>query len=183
MGSAVQRVGWSRPVEQPFVDPYNVHHVPGPGSYPTTDAIFPSVDKQKEKDAQKAVPGNKKKKFYGVHHPMIVMALQETQGPLEAFGSTDDRNCNKVQNQTTPAPWAYNKDEARGHSMAAELREKKKIGRSGAFGSLADRFFGSPLQGRDDLPDPGAGEADADGKALGTGANSEPRSAFVSATE
>jgi len=179
-GSSVQRTGWARSVDAPFVDPYNLHHVPGPGSYPTTDVIFSSVDKQKEKEASKAVPGNKKKQFYGVHHPMIVMALQETQGPLEAFGSTDDRACNKDLLQTTPSPWAYNRDEARGNSMAADLREKKKVGRSGAFGTLADRFFGSPMQGRDDMPEPGMPDGHEGGQP--SGANSEPRSMFTSAT-
>lgn len=179
-GSAVQRIGWSRSVDQPYVDPYNIHHVPGPGSYPTQGGIFAAPGKDLEKEAQKAVPGHKKKKFHGVHHPMIVMALQETQGPLEAFGSTDDRNCNKVQLQSTPAPWAYNKAEARGSSMAAELREKKKIGRNGAFGTLADRFFGSPLEGRDGLPDPGMD--DGAGERHTTGSNNEPRSMFLSQT-
>lgn len=180
-GSSVQRVGWTRPVDMPFVDPYHIHNVPGPGSYPTSGATFPNPGKDKEKEALKAVPGNKKKKFHGVHHPMIVMALQETQGPLEAFGSTDDRSCNKVQLQSTPAPWAYDKEEARGHSMASELREKKKLGRNGAFGSLADRFYGSPFYGRDDVPDPGMGETDG-GATAPSGANSEPRSMFASQT-
>jgi len=180
-GSAVQRTGWSRSVDQPFVDPYHVHNVPGPGSYPSNAGVFPSVNKEKEENAAKAVPGNKKKKFYGVHHPMIVMALQETQGPLEAFGSTDDRNCNKVMAQTTPSPWNYDTAEARGASMAAELREKKKLGRHGAFGTLADRFFGSALSGRDDLPDPG-GMGDSDENVGKSQANSEPRSMFVSQT-
>lgn len=178
-GSSVQRNGWSRSVDQPYVDPYNIHHVPGPGSYPTMNGIFPSAEKSKEKEAQNAVPGNKKKKFYGVHHPMIVMALQETQGPLEAFGSTDDRLCNKVSLQTTPSPWAYNKEEARGHSMSSDLREKKKVGRSGAFGTLADRFFGSPMQGKDDAPDPGMPDGN---EGVSTNAYTEPRSMFVSTT-
>lgn len=179
-GSASARIGWTRPVDMPYVDPYHVHNVPGPGSYPTSGGTFPAASKDKEKEAAKAVPGNKRKKFYGIHHPMIVMALQETQGPLEAFGSTDDRHCNKVQAQGTPAPWAYNKEEARGHSMGSELREKKKVGRSGAFGSLADRFYGSPLEGRDG-GDPGMG-GDSDGTTMQGGANSEPRSMFASQT-
>lgn len=179
-GSKGERTGWTRPPDMPFVDPYHIHNVPGPGSYPTVGGIFPAPGKDKEKEAAKAMPGGKKKRFHGVHHPMIVMALQETEGPLEAFGSTDDRECNKVRSQSTPAPWAYNKDEARGASMAAELREKKKIGRNGAFGSLADRFYGSPLSGRDDLPDPGMG--DTEGASSPSGANAEPRSMFVSQT-
>lgn len=180
-GSNAQRVGWSRSIDQPYVDPYHIHHVPGPGTYAHGNAgIFPNPSKEKEKEASKAVPGQMKKKLYGVHHPMIVMALQETTGPLEAFGSTDDRSCNKVLPQTTPAPWAYNKDEARGASMAAELREKKKVGRSGAFGSLADRFYGSPMYGRDDLPDLGLADTETGG--YGTGANTEPRSMFISQT-
>lgn len=178
-GSSAQRNGWCRSVDQPYVDPYNIHHVPGPGCYPVTHGIFPSVEKSKETEAQKAVPGNKKKKYYGVHHPMIVMALQETQGPLEAFGSTDDRDCNKVSQQTTPSPWAYNKDEARGHSMSSDLREKKKVGRSGAFGTLADRFFGSPMQGKDETPDPGMAEGS---EGVSTHAHTEPRSMFTSQT-
>jgi len=179
-GSSVQRIGWSRPVDQPFVDPYHIHHVPGPGSYPVTGGIFAAPGKDKEQEASKAVPGNQKKKLYGVHHPMIVMALQETQGPLEAFGSTDDRSCNKFLPQTTPAPWSYNKDEARGQSMASDMREKKKVGRQGAFGSLADRFYGSPLSGRDDVPDASFGETDD--KGYSSGANAEPRSMFASQT-
>jgi len=181
-GSSVQRVGWTRPVEMPFVDPYHIHNVPGPGSYGQTGATFPNPAKDKEKEAMKAVPGNKKKRFYGVHHPMIVMALQETQGPLEAFGSTDDRSCNKIQIQSTPAPWAYNKEEARGYSMASDLREKRKLGRNGAFGSLADRFYGSPFYNRDDMPDAGMGETDAAATTIASGANSEPRSMFASQT-
>jgi len=179
-GSAVQRVGWSRAVENPFVDPYNVHHVPGPGSYSNPNGIFPSTEKKKEEEASKAIPGNKKKTYHGVHHPMIVMALQETQGPLEAFGSTDDRACNKIELQKTPAPWSYSREEARGHSMASDLREKKKIGRAGAFGTLADRFYGSPMQGRDDVPDPsGTGEG---GIGEGSGSYTEPRAVFNSQT-
>merc|ERR1712013_883262 len=104
------------------------------------------------------------------------MALQETTGPLEAFGSTDDRNCNKPTPQFTPAPWAYTREEARGQSMSSELREKRKLGRNGAFGTLADRFFGSPLAGREGLPDPGM---DFDER-YSSGAYTEPRSMFIS---
>jgi len=180
-GSAVQRSGMmTRSVEQPYVDPYNVHNVPGPGSYTNnTGGIFPQPSKEKEKEAEKSVPGSKKKKFYGVHHPMIVMALQETNGPLEAFGSTDDRSMNKVMVQTVPPPWAYDEGEARGRSMAAELREKKKLGRHGAFGTLSDRFAFGPMSVRDDAPD--VGLMDAPDMTKG-GANSDPRSAFTSHT-
>lgn len=178
-GSAVQRVGWSRDVSQPYVDPYHVHNVPGPGNYGPLGGSFPDPAKEKEKQAEKAVPGKRKKKLYGVHHPMIVMALQETTGTLDAFGSTDERPCNKQVVQITPAPWTYSKDEARGCSMAADLREKRKIGRNGAFGCLADRFFGSPLAARDGLPDPGSTDFEGDSR-FSTGAHSEPRSMFAS---
>jgi hypothetical protein len=179
-GSAVQRVGWSRDVYQPFVDAYNVHNVPGPGNYGSLGGSFPDPAKEKVKQAEKAVPGQRKKKYYGVHHPMIVMALQETTGTLDAFGSTDERPCNKQLVQATPAPWSYSKEDARGSSMGADLREKRKIGRNGAFGCLADRFFGSPLAGREGLPDPSSDfETDA---RYATGAHTEPRAMMISAS-
>jgi hypothetical protein len=177
-GSNVERIGWHRDVNQPYFDPYHIANVPGPGAYGLHRGTFPDPAKEKLKQAEKSVPGNKKKKYYGVHHPMIVMALQETTGPMEAFGSTDDRACNKVTPQFTPAPWTYSRDEARGQSMSADLREKTKIGRNGAFGSLADRFFGSPLNGRDGLPDPGGMSFNEE--AYASGAHTEPKSMFTS---
>eukprot|EP00931_Biecheleriopsis_adriatica_P040618 TRINITY_DN23279_c0_g1_i1.p1 TRINITY_DN23279_c0_g1~~TRINITY_DN23279_c0_g1_i1.p1 ORF type:complete len:665 (+),score=91.45 TRINITY_DN23279_c0_g1_i1:62-1996(+) len=150
-GSVTERVGWARSVHQPFKDAYNIHHVPGPGHYPESGTCFKDP---KSGAASKVLPDGKKKKLYGVHHPTIILALQEADGPLQAFNSTDDRPCNKELEQKTPAPWQYNREVARGESMASTLRERAKVGRKGVFGSCADRFYGSPLNGREGLPDP-----------------------------
>lgn len=176
-GSVTDRVGWSRPIHQPFKDPYHLHHVPGPGHY-TSQALqstFPADPKKK--DPQKALPSAQKKKLNGVHHPALVMALQEVNGPLQAFNSTEDRPCNRPSEQATPAPWQYDKEASRDFSMAAVLKEKSKVGKRGAFGTCADRFYGSPLAGREGLPDPGM---DIDERPLGSTA--EPRAMFQSQT-
>lgn len=171
-GGMSARVGWARDPSHPYKDPYHVHHVPGPGHYAKKGADYPTDPKKKEVD--KVVPGSRKKKFHGVHHPSLIMALQEATGPLQAFNSTDDRPCNKEKDQKTPAPWQYNGEEARAHSMQADLRERAKVGRKGVFGTRADRFFGSPLDGRPGNPD-ALGFEDK-----GPGNNAEPRSMFQS---
>lgn len=59
-------------------------------------------------DREKVLP-EKRKKLYGVessgpwpclrlhgsqvHHPTLILALQETEGPLQAFNTSDDRCC------------------------------------------------------------------------------------------
>eukprot|EP00405_Crypthecodinium_cohnii_P010537 CAMPEP_0206430188 /NCGR_PEP_ID=MMETSP0324_2-20121206/6677_1 /ASSEMBLY_ACC=CAM_ASM_000836 /TAXON_ID=2866 /ORGANISM="Crypthecodinium cohnii, Strain Seligo" /LENGTH=621 /DNA_ID=CAMNT_0053895991 /DNA_START=7 /DNA_END=1869 /DNA_ORIENTATION=+ len=161
----------------PYTDPYNLHHVPGPGHYPASS--FVSDDKKKQ-EKEKLLANSRRKKIHGVHHPTIVMALAEAQGPLQAFNSTDDRPCNKQTPTQGPAPWQYNRDMARGQSMGAELRERAKVGRRGAFGSCADRFYGSPLDGKNGLPDPFA-SSDGFG-AGGSSPGGEMRSAFQSST-
>lgn len=170
-GTSSDRVGWSRPLNMPYAEPYNVN-VPGPGMY--TEGEGKISEKKLKNDVEKVL--GIKKKVYGVHHPMIMMALQDAQGPWQAFNSTDDRDCNKVAVQSTPAPGQYNKEQARGHSLSAVLRERAKVGKRGVFGTCADRFFGSPLAGREDLPDPeGVDE-------LSRKAHSEPRAFFQSST-
>jgi len=171
-GGMSERVGWSRPIYQPYKDPYFVHNVPGPGHYPGQKSTFPADPKAK--DAEKVLPNAKKKRFHGVHHPTLIMALQEAQGPLQAFNSTDDRACNREVEQRAPAPWHYNKEEARSHSMQADLRERAKVGRKGVFGTCADRFYGSPLEGRSGLPDPVSWDE------KGSVAGAEPRCMFQS---
>lgn len=176
-GSVTERIGWQRDVDHPYQDAYNVKHVPGPGHY-AQPSTFPADPK---KDISKMVlPDAKKKKFYGVHHPTIILALQEAEGPLQAFNSTDDRPCNKPLEQTTPAPWEYNKADALDGSLSSLLRERAKVGRKGVFGSCADRFFGSPLNGRDGLADPGPGSGGGGGPSETTGP--ETRSPFKSTT-
>jgi len=177
-GSMTERLSMmSRSAREPYNDPYHLHHVPGPGHYPTASFV---PEDPKLKEAEKVLPDSRRKKIYGVHHPTIVMALCEAQGPLQAFNSTDDRPCNKSQNQGGPSPWQYNRESARGQSMGAELRERAKVGRRGAFGSCSDRFYGSPLNGKTGLPDP-SGDG-FDGMAATAAAHSEPRSAFQSST-
>lgn len=166
----------ARSDKYPFKDPYNFGSVPGPGHYPLNTSAFAADPKAN--DAQKAVPDAKWKKMPGVHHPAIIMALSDAQGPLHAFQSTDDRPCNRPQDQRTPAPWSYNTETARGHSMNAELRERAKVGRRGAFGTCADRFFGSPLAGREGLVDPSADGTEG----VHSNSHMEPRSAFQSAS-
>lgn len=173
--STLNRLG-----NQPYKDPYSMRNVPGPGHYTEAQSAFP-VD-PKKKEAEKAMPDARRKKIHGVHHPSIVIALSEAQGPLQAFNCTDDRPCNKTSDARTPAPWQYNKDTARGHSMAAELREKAKVGRRGAFGTCADRFYGSPLDGKQGLPDPGMEAGSEGGMGATSGANSEPRAVFQSSS-
>eukprot|EP00930_Biecheleria_cincta_P084187 TRINITY_DN73681_c0_g1_i1.p1 TRINITY_DN73681_c0_g1~~TRINITY_DN73681_c0_g1_i1.p1 ORF type:complete len:646 (-),score=98.71 TRINITY_DN73681_c0_g1_i1:383-2320(-) len=176
-GSMTERVGWHRDVRQPFKDAYNIRYVPGPGHYPDTTTLFKDP---KRDDAQKAMPGAQKKKFNGVHHPTIILALQEADGPLSAFNTTDDRPCNKELDQTTPAPDSYSRENARGQSMFAALREKAKVGRKGVFGTCADRFYGSPLAGREGLPDP---SFDGGGMNMGAeGAGPDTRSSFKSSS-
>mmetsp|Transcript_106838 Transcript_106838/g.335075 ORF Transcript_106838/g.335075 Transcript_106838/m.335075 type:complete len:665 (-) Transcript_106838:134-2128(-) len=171
-GGMSARIGWARDPAQPYKDPYHIHHVPGPGHYAKKGADFSANPKMKE--VEKILPSARKKQFHGVHHPSLVMALRETTGPLQAFNSSDSRPCNKDAEQRTPAPWHYSRGEARSHSMQADLRERAKVGRKGAFGTCADRFFGSPLEGR-------KGQADAKGyEDKGTGRHAEPRAVFQS---
>ncbi|CAJ1375175.1 unnamed protein product [Effrenium voratum] len=144
-GSLTERVGWSRQLEQPYKDPYNVKNVPGPGHYPETQVLF------KEEKVGKAP--EKRKKLHGVHHPALLLALQETEGPLQAFNTSDDRPCNKDFDQLTPAPWQYAPETARGTSITSNLKERAKVGRRGVFGTCADRFYGSPM-GAKEGPDP-----------------------------
>merc|ERR1711920_802565 len=82
-GGMSERVGWARPMNQPYKDPYHLRNVPGPGHYPDAPSAFPPDPKKKE--AEKALPDAKKKKYHGIHHPTLEMALQEAQGPLQAF--------------------------------------------------------------------------------------------------
>eukprot|EP00933_Yihiella_yeosuensis_P050270 TRINITY_DN48045_c0_g1_i1.p1 TRINITY_DN48045_c0_g1~~TRINITY_DN48045_c0_g1_i1.p1 ORF type:complete len:646 (+),score=101.20 TRINITY_DN48045_c0_g1_i1:182-2119(+) len=174
-GTVCERVGWNRDVAQPYKDAYNVANVPGPGHYTSVHSTFPD-DPQKDV-AKLALPGAKKKKFTGVHHPTLILALQEAEGPLQAFSSTDDRPCNKAIEPKTPAPWEYNIETARDSSMAAAMRERAKVGRKGVFGTCADRFYGSPLNGREGLPDP---SFDGGGGLGGDGGNETGRSSFKS---
>jgi len=139
-GSLTERVGWSREVEHPYADSYNVTHVPGPGHY--GDSVKESADRDK------VIP-EKRKKLYGVHHPTLVLALQETEGPLQAFNTSDDRPCNKDLEQWTPAPWQYMPESARGSSINSDLKERAKVGRRGVFGTCADRFYRSPLNAKE----------------------------------
>lgn len=139
-GSLTERVGWSREVEHPYADSYNVGNVPGPGHY--GDSVKESADREK-------VLPEKRKKLYGVHHPTLILALQETEGPLQAFNTSDDRPCNKDLEQWTPAPWQYMPDSARGTSITADLKERAKVGRRGVFGTCADRFYRSPLNAKE----------------------------------
>lgn len=165
----------NRDANQPYKDPYHCRNVPGPGHYTHVTSTF--MEDPKAKEAEKAIPDWRKKKIHGVHHPTIVMALADAQGPLQAFNTSDDRHCNKFSDQRTPAPWQYNKDTARGFSMSADLKERVKVGRRGAFGTCADRFYGSPLAGRQGLPDPTTDGSEG----IHTSANVEPRSSFQSA--
>lgn len=144
-GSVTERVGWWRPVDQPYKDPYNVRYVPGPGYYHLTQSDF-STDPKKSQ-AEKALPDNAKKKIHGVHHPALISTLRDVEGPMHAFLSTDDRPCNKAVESKTPSPGEYTPETARGVSLVSTLKEKAKVGRKGVFGSCADRFHGSPLAG------------------------------------
>lgn len=149
-GSMTERVGWSRDLNQPFKDPYHLKHVPGPGHYTMSPGDWKDPN---EIDPNKVLQ-RPRRSLHGVHHPTLILALQETEGPLQAFNTSDDRPCNKEFGQLTPAPWQYLPETARGTSMVADLKEKAKIGRKGVFGSCADRFFRSPLNAREGLPDP-----------------------------
>lgn len=174
-GSMTERIGWARDISQPFKDAYNVRSVPGPGYYPDSNSQF--KDPRRD-DAKKVMPGAQKKHYHGVHHPTIVLALQEAEGPLSAFNTTDDRPCNKETESATPSPDTYNRESSKGQSMVSSLREKAKVGRKGVFGTCADRFHGSPLAGRNDLPDP---SFDGGGANMGSeGASTEIKSSFQS---
>lgn len=164
-GSTVDRKGWSRPMNQPFTDPYNLK-VPGPGHYPDPGSSF-ITPRKPNSDPQEVV---QRKKFYGVHHPAQIMALQEMQGPLHAFHSTDIRPCNRKFTQTTPAPGEYNNDDSLGFSISSVLKEKATVGKKGVFGTTAGRFDRSALgpindlsvdAGMYDVKDSGKGDQDA----------------------
>jgi hypothetical protein len=169
-GSMSARVGAFLDVSQPYTDSWSLHHVPGPGHYNEEDT--------KKKEAEKVLPSNLKKKIHGVHHPNLIIALQEQQGPLHAFHSTDDRACNKMQEQITPSPTEYVKESVKSNSMSADLKEKAKIGRRGIFGSCADRFYGSAVSGKTGMPDPNS----ANHGATYSDAYAEPRASFMSQT-
>mmetsp|Transcript_36029 Transcript_36029/g.82745 ORF Transcript_36029/g.82745 Transcript_36029/m.82745 type:complete len:561 (-) Transcript_36029:188-1870(-) len=138
-GGTGTRAGINRSMEQPFTDEYHIRNVPGPGHY---------LADQKGRDLEisKVLP-SQRKKFHGVHHPMLIMALQEADGALQAFSSTDDRPCNRPLPQKTPAPSEYFPEDAYGASMTWSLRERAKVGRRGAFGTRADRFPSEPPLG------------------------------------
>jgi len=174
-GSNSVRCGWHRDPDHPFVDPFHMKYVPGPGHYSAAGSSLKEEIRQKQ--IEKIMPNSHKKKINGVHHPNIIMALQETTGPLQAFNSTDDRPCNKRLEQGTPAPSEYSVEEARAKSMSSDLKERAKVGRKGAFGTCANRFYGSPLDGKAGLPDPGIDYPEEK-----NGAYVEPRSVFQSAT-
>lgn len=176
-GSMTDRIGWSRPVDMPFKDPYNRKHVPGPGHYPDQDLQFPV--KLQTPEVEKALPPSMQKKLHGIHHPSLLLALQDAQGPMHAFHTTGVRPCNKPGDQTTPAPGEYRRENAQGASMTSALTERAKIGRKGVFGTCADRFYGSPLNGKTGLPDPGVDQTDGIGSPR---ANSEPKAVFQSQT-
>lgn len=177
--SATERVGLFRSCHEPHMDPSSWKHAAGPGSY-NIRSKFGSDPKAEE--AAKMIPGTSRRQLHGVHHPALVTVLNEAQGGLQRFGSTDDRPWNKEIFEKTPSPGQYNKETARSHSMDSTLRERAKVGRKGAFGTCADRFYGSPLEGRQGLPDPGSFEERTGSCSNPTGANSEPRANFQSAT-
>jgi len=137
----------------PYKDPYNVREVPGPGRYEAegVGSAFPNDVRKKE--IEKVLPDHGQRKLHGVHHPTIVMALQENIGPLHAFFSTDQRPCNKRDEGFGPSPGEYALGSARGYSMEANLRERAKVGRKGVFGTSADRFKGGPLDSKTDFGD------------------------------
>lgn len=140
------RVGWSRDISQPYMDPWNASHVPGPGSYGEPAASAIASPRRSGSDKEKLMNGGKKKKkLHGVHHPAVLLSLAEQQAPMHAFHTTDDRPCMKPGAQTTPSPAQYEIDRARGTSMEARLRERGKVGRKGVFGTCQDRFQGSSL--------------------------------------
>eukprot|EP00397_Hematodinium_sp_SG-2012_P039229 GEMP01042799.1.p1 GENE.GEMP01042799.1~~GEMP01042799.1.p1 ORF type:complete len:437 (+),score=65.52 GEMP01042799.1:103-1413(+) len=124
--SQVQRIGWSRPMNQPFKDPYS-STVPGPGYY-------------YKHNADPAPEPVLRKSFHGVHHPSQIVALHELTGPLHAFNSTDIRPCNRQTVHDTPAPGQYN-GEVPGATISSMLQEKALVGKKGIFGTTADRFF------------------------------------------
>mmetsp|Transcript_75967 Transcript_75967/g.180687 ORF Transcript_75967/g.180687 Transcript_75967/m.180687 type:complete len:646 (+) Transcript_75967:55-1992(+) len=138
-GSTTERACINRSMEQPFTDEYHIHNVPGPGFYGDCTSQF-NERLRREQEVGRVLPNSHIRKMHGVHHPMLVMALQDAQGPLQAFNSTDDRPCNRPLPQRTPAPWQYSPEAASGASMMAEVRERAKVGRRGAFGTRADRF-------------------------------------------
>lgn len=160
-GSTVDRRGWSRPMNQPFTDPYHLK-VPGPGHYPDPKSSF-RTPRSRNGDPMEVV---ERKKFHGVHHPAQIMALQEMQGPLHAFHSTDIRACNRKLAQTTPAPGEHNNEDSLGFSITSVLKEKATVGKKGVFGTTAPRFdrsaFGSKSfsvdAGKYDVADSGKSE-------------------------
>eukprot|EP00928_Gymnodinium_smaydae_P081535 TRINITY_DN6503_c0_g1_i1.p1 TRINITY_DN6503_c0_g1~~TRINITY_DN6503_c0_g1_i1.p1 ORF type:complete len:630 (+),score=112.46 TRINITY_DN6503_c0_g1_i1:162-2051(+) len=176
-GTCVARNGWARDLDQPYTDAYHIHNVPGPGHYAGRD-LFPD---EKKKEAERALPQSARKKIHGVHHPSLILAIQEQVGPLQAFNSSDDRPCNKPVESFTPAPTDYAKEDARANSMDAVLKERMKIGRRGVFGTCADRFYGSPLYDARGYGEPGGDTGGDFGDSLG--ATGEPRAAFQSQTK
>lgn len=172
-GSTVDRRGWSRPMNQPFTDPYHLK-VPGPGHYPDPKGAF-ITPRKASVDPDQVVD---RKRFFGVHHPSQIMALQETQGPLHAFHSTDIRPCNRKVVQSTPAPGEYNNEDSLGFSITSVLKEKATVGKKGVFGSTAGRFDRSSVfSGRLDGSSVDAGKYDVADKGKSEEA---PRSMFQS---
>ncbi|CAK0815338.1 unnamed protein product [Prorocentrum cordatum] len=143
--STSARVGWNRDVSQPYKDPWNASHVPGPGSYGEPKASAIASPRKSDWDKEKLTNGGKKK-VHGVHHPAALQYLAEQQeAPRHGFHATDDRPCMKPSAHSPPSPAQYEIDRARGTSMVSMLREKGKVGRKGVFGTCQDRFKGSAL--------------------------------------
>mmetsp|Transcript_6086 Transcript_6086/g.13493 ORF Transcript_6086/g.13493 Transcript_6086/m.13493 type:complete len:647 (-) Transcript_6086:11-1951(-) len=135
--STTERTGWYRPaLENPYKDAYWIHNVPGPGFYNTERhrSSFPPKVMRRVRSQADALNNLT---FHGVHHPQQVMLLKGNGAmPLCGFGSMSERDVLKQEDEQDATPAAYSTEAM---SIAASVRERSKVGKKGAFGSLAPR--------------------------------------------
>lgn len=137
--SSTDRMAAFRMLEQPFTDPDFVHVPPGPGHYPVLG--MGSFGKNRRCRSSSDVLGTT---FHAVHAPHQMKALLSSDGSqLCGFKSSEVRS--KDRKMEGLGPGSYKNDEAMGQCFASTLKEKKKVGKKGAFGSTADRFFRSAM--------------------------------------
>lgn len=137
--STTERPGTHRLMEQPFTDSDSFRMSLGPGHYPIA-GMGPSGSHRRSR----SVSGVLGTTFHAVHTPHQMKALADSDGaPVCGFKASKVRDCNRPMLKDAGGPGQYNHHEAMGQCFASTLKEKKKIGKNGAFGSQADRFFGS----------------------------------------
>lgn len=140
--SESSRNGLFRSQDLPFSDPDQLDPTqPGPGHYPPKSAFAFGIHRR-ARSTDDVLPYNTK--YHAVHNPSTISSLRNSGGaPTCGFSSSELKDAHRpIVKGGSPM---YSVDDSMG-SIAANLRQKKAIGRKGIFGSIADRSVGSPTQ-------------------------------------